>query len=80
MLDTFKKKDGEGEQKHSRAMSFEDMQKLYLCIKTICPSSVDPSHANVDQKQAILNRGTHLLFNAMSSSAFVIWMRCVTLT
>ena len=77
MLDTCKKKDGEGERKHSRAMSFEDMQKFYLRFKTTCPS-VDPSCANVDQIQAILDRGSHLLFNALSSSAFVIWMRCGT--
>jgi hypothetical protein len=77
MLDTCKKKDGEGERKHSRAMSFEDMQKFYLHFKTTCPS-VDSSCANADQTQAILDRGSHLLFNALSSSAFVIWMRCGT--
>ena len=77
MLDTCKKKDGEGERKHSCAMSFEDMKKLYLRFKAACPL-VDPSRASADQTQAILDRGNHLLFNALSSSAFVIWMRCGT--
>jgi hypothetical protein len=74
MLDTCKKKDGEGERKHSRATSFEDMKKFYLRFKTTCPS-VDPSRASADQKQAILDHGSHLLFNALSSSAYIIWMR-----
>ena len=77
MLDTCKKKDGEGERKHSRATSFEDMQKLYLHFKATCPS-VDPSCTNTDQMHTILDRSSHLLFNALSSSAFIIWMRCST--
>jgi hypothetical protein len=42
MLEACKNKDGEGERRHSRAMSIEDMKKLYNSYLKNCPV-VDPS-------------------------------------
>jgi hypothetical protein len=81
MLEACKNKDGEGERRHSRAMSIEDMQKLHQCYVKNCPSpvAVDPSSdANLDELQKaedVKKRTIYLLFNALSSSAFIIWMR-----
>ena len=71
MLDACKNKDGEGERKHSRAMSIEDMQKLHdNYLKNCRAIDDDPLEA-----EEIKKRAKHLLFNAMSTSAFIIWMR-----
>jgi hypothetical protein len=78
MLEACKNKDGEGERRHSRAMSIEDMQKLHNNYLKNC-SAVDPScDVNSDEPlkaEGVKKRATYLLFNALSSSAFIIWMR-----
>jgi hypothetical protein len=78
MLEACKNKDGEGERRHSRAMSIEDMQKLHNCYLKNCPA-VDPSSdVSLDEPPAaedVKKRTIYLLFNALSSSAFIIWMR-----
>ena len=77
MLEACKNKDGEGERRHSRAMSIEDMQKLHNSYLKNCPD--DPLHdANLDEPlkaEGVKKRTIYLLFNALSSSAFIIWMR-----
>jgi hypothetical protein len=77
MLEACKNKDGEGERRHSRAMSIEDMQKLYNSYLKNCPA-VDTScvvNLESDAAEGVKRRTIHLLFNALSSSAFIIWMR-----
>ncbi|KAF8167130.1 hypothetical protein B0H34DRAFT_739725 [Crassisporium funariophilum] len=74
MLEACKNKDGEGERKHSRAMSIDDMQKFLQNFKLKCPV-VDPTCSHTDHKKMIMERGSYLLFNALSSSAYTIWMR-----
>lgn len=79
MLEACKNKDGEGERRHSRAMSIEDMQKLRLHYSYLkhCPG-VDPSSSDVNlETEGVKNLkcATYLLFNALSTSAFIIWMR-----
>ena len=80
MLDACKKKDGEGEQKHSWAMSIEDMQNLHKNHIKNCPV-VDHS-CNLDsnnpidlESEDIKKRAMYLLFCALSTLAFIIWMR-----
>jgi hypothetical protein len=75
MLDACKNKDGEGERRHSRAMSIEDMQKLHNNYLKNCPA-VDPScNVKTLDAEGVKKCATYLLFNALSSSAFIIWMR-----
>jgi hypothetical protein len=79
MLDTCKNKDGEGERKHSRAISIEDMQKLHSNHLKNCPV-LDPSCnlpdlSNPLETEDIKKRVTYLLFNSLSTLAFIIWMR-----
>ncbi|KAH9475673.1 hypothetical protein JR316_0011232 [Psilocybe cubensis] len=69
-----KQKDGEGERKHSRAISIQDMQYLLRNFKHKCPS-IDSSRKLLNQRKEITARCNHLLFNALSTSAFTIWMR-----
>ena len=76
MLDACKNKDGEGERKHSRAMSIEDMKKLYENSKTHCPE-VNLSQNVDEQWEKLIKRAWYLLFDGISTSAFTIWMRCV---
>ena len=78
MLDACKNKDGEGERKHSQAMSIEDMKKLYKNSKKCCPE-VDLSQDVDEQRENLIKRAWYLLFDGMSASAFTIWMRCVEL-
>ena len=70
MLDACKNKDGEGERKHSRAISIEDMRKLHDNYLKNCPVSDKPLEV-----EDIKKRATYLLFNALSTMAFIIWMR-----
>lgn len=51
MLDACKNKDGKGEWRHSRAMSFEDMQKLHNNYLKNCPV-IDAScdHLNSEEQ------------------------------
>lgn len=79
MLDACKNKDGEGERKHSRAMSIEDMRKLNNNHLKSCPV-IDPSYNLQDldkplEMEDIKKRATYLLFNGLSTLAFIIWMR-----
>jgi antirestriction protein len=78
MLEACKNKDGEGERKHSRAMSIEDMQKLHDNYLKNCPV-IDPlCDLNLNKSleaEDIKKRATYLLFNALSTLAFIIWMR-----
>ena len=79
MLNACKNKDSEGEQRHSRVMSIEDMQKLHnnylkncLVIDPACDLNSDKPQLNAeDLKKKI----TYLLFNALSTLAFIIWMQ-----
>ena len=75
MLDACKNKDGEGERKHSRAMSIEDMRKLHNNHVKNCPL-IDHS-CDLDkpiESEDIKKRATYLHFNAQSTLAFIIWM------
>ena len=76
MLDACKNKDGEGERKHSRAISIEDMHKLHDNYLKNYPAT-DPSCnlPDLDKAEDIKKRATYLCFNAMSTLAFIIWMR-----
>jgi hypothetical protein len=79
MLDACKNKDGESERKHSRAISIEDMQKLHDNHLKNCPV-IDPSCNMPDldkplEMEDIKKRATYLLFNALSTLSFIIWMR-----
>ena len=79
MLDACKNKDGEGERRHSRAMSIKDMQKLHNNYLKNCPV-IDPAcNLNSDKPQLdaedLKKKIKYLLFNALSTSAFIIWMR-----
>ena len=74
MLEACKNKDGEGERRHSRAMSIEDMQKLHNSYLENCPV-FDPSCDVNLEAEGVKKRTIYLLFNALSSSAFIIWMR-----
>lgn len=76
MCEACKNKDGEGERRHSRAMSIEDMRKLFEYSKLHCPT-VDLSRSFSDQKKEISERSAYLFFNAFSTSAFTAWMRYV---
>ncbi|KDR71666.1 hypothetical protein GALMADRAFT_75054 [Galerina marginata CBS 339.88] len=79
MLAACQNKDGEGERNHSRAMSMEDMRKLHKASQRDCPV-LDESRSYAEQADVIAQRGTHLLFNALSSSGWTIWMRYVEAT
>lgn len=74
MLEACKNKDGEGEQQHSQATSIEDMAKFYHNFQKRCPS-VDQVKPLCNQMENVKKRATYLLFRAMSTSSFVIWMR-----
>ena len=74
MLEACKNKDGEGERRHSRAISIEDMKKLHNSYVKKCPV-VDSSCDEPPEAEDLKKRATYLLFNALSSSAFIIWMR-----
>lgn len=79
MLEACKNKDGEGERKHSRAMSIEDMRKLHDNHLKNCPPSCNLG-LNLDRPlelelEDVKKRATYLLFNALSTLAFIIWMR-----
>ena len=81
MLDACKNKDGEGERRHSRAMSIEDMQKLHNNHLKNCPV-IDPScdHLNLEERlegkdMKFTKRATYLLFIALATLAFIVWMR-----
>lgn len=76
MLAACKNKDGESERTHSRPMAVGDMKKIYEHFLAHCPK-IDPSKNKSEQKDAIATRGSHLLFNALASSAFTVWMRYV---
>ncbi|KAF4619278.1 hypothetical protein D9613_004727 [Agrocybe pediades] len=74
-----KNKGEESERKHSRAMSIEDMRKLHHHFLKECPPPItlDPTQSNLtdDQRKAIGIRAQYLHFNALSTSAFICWMR-----
>jgi hypothetical protein len=73
MVKAIKKKDGEPERKHSRAMSHEDMQQVYNFILKKCLAK-EGVHCD---PQSLAKRGRFLYYLAMSSLAWTIWTRCV---
>jgi hypothetical protein len=77
MLDACKNKDGEGERKHSRAISFEDMKMLHNNYLKNCPVVETSCDLNLDKLKAedIKKRAIYLHFRGMSTLAFVIWMQ-----
>ncbi|KAF9554927.1 hypothetical protein CPC08DRAFT_696122 [Agrocybe pediades] len=82
IMGAVKNKDGESERKHSRAMSIQNMRKLYQQFLRQCPPSPTSTpnsqadkHAWEEHRKVVALRATYLLFNALSSSAFVCWMR-----
>ena len=78
MLDACKNKDGEGERKRSRAISVEDMRKLHDNYLKNYPVTASDASCNLDKPlnaEVIKKRATYLHFNAMSTLAFIIWMR-----
>ena len=74
MLEACKNKDGEADRTHSRAMSIQDMQKLYDYSQEHCPSF---ENCGLGSKEVPV-RGAHLFFNALASTGFTIWTRYVT--
>ena len=87
MLHSIKKRDAEdaGERKHSRAMSYEDMQKLYAHAKSDCPSREcaeqfvhhGNGHYHPLSPNLLSKRAEHLYFLAYSSLSFSLWTRYV---
>jgi hypothetical protein len=78
MLDACKNKDGEGERKHSRAMSIDDMRKLHNNHVKNCPVIDRSCNLDLDkpiESEDIKKRAIYFLFNALSTLAFIIWMR-----
>ncbi|KAF8956169.1 hypothetical protein BDZ97DRAFT_1708433 [Flammula alnicola] len=72
MLEACKNKDGEGERTHSRAMTIQDMKRLYEYIRDNCPDDNGKDGLTVEQ---IAERGQSLLFNAFASTGFTLWTR-----
>ena len=71
MLTACKNKDGEGERKHSRAITIQDMEALY-----------EYSEKNLLKKDGAYGStlkigltGSLLLFNALATTGFTIWTR-----
>ena len=71
MLTACKNKDGEGERKHSRAITIQDMEALY-----------EYSEKNLVKKDSAYSStpeigltGSLLLFNALATTGFTIWTR-----
>jgi hypothetical protein len=59
-------------------MSIEDMQKLHDIYLKNCPDVDTSREVNMDdplEAGDIKKHTIYLLFNALSSSAFIIWMR-----
>ena len=67
ILEACKYKDGESERTHSKAMSVDDMTKLYNYAMSRC-QKMDISLAQ---------QGLYLLFIALASTAFTLWTRYV---
>ena len=67
MLEACKYKDGESERTHSKAMSIGDMTKLYDYAMT--------QYLGLESSAA--QRGSFLLFIALSSTAYTLWTRYV---
>ncbi|KAJ2911584.1 hypothetical protein MD484_g8830, partial [Candolleomyces efflorescens] len=83
MLHSLKKKDAEesGDRKHSRAMSNEDMEKVYAYVHTKCPSKEDAEqfiHSGDGYYQPVTpellsERAQHLFYMAFSTTSFCAW-------
>ncbi|KIM44296.1 hypothetical protein M413DRAFT_25722 [Hebeloma cylindrosporum] len=82
MLEACKNKDGESERRHSRAISIEDMKKLHDNSRKNCPPAFPSVSTSCDgrksETEAMKKRVMYLLFNALSTTAFIIWMREAT--
>jgi hypothetical protein len=70
VLDACLKKDGEGERKHSRALSIEDMEMIYRYSLQQCPEGFEPK---TQEEIELLAR--HLFYLAFAAFAFTIWTR-----
>ncbi|RXW11526.1 hypothetical protein EST38_g14330 [Candolleomyces aberdarensis] len=86
MLHSIKKKDAEesDDRKHSRAMSYEDMQRLYAHAEAKCPSKEDAErfincgngYYQPLAPELLSKRAEHLQFLAYSTISFALWTRC----
>ena len=70
ILDACSKKDGEGERRHSKAMSIEDMERILAHSLRECPEGFEPK---TQEERDLLAR--HLFYRAFASFAFTIWTR-----
>ena len=74
MLSACKNKDGEGERKHSRAMTIQDMEAFYEYSKKNQPSK-EKRDSTPSGLSEIGLTGSLLLFNALATTGFTIWTR-----
>lgn len=74
MLSACKNKDGEGERKHSRAITIQDMEALYEHSEKNYPSK-DKRDGVPSGLSEIGSRGSLLFFNALATTGFTIWTR-----
>jgi len=72
MLAACKNKDGEAERTHSKAMSIQDMERLYEFSQQSRPKVDDDNDPGLKDVAA---RGADLFFNALASTGFTIWTR-----
>lgn len=66
-----KNKDGKRDRRHSRAMRFEDMEKIHAYREAHCPSEAE---AKTDEEKKRL-RGEYLRYAALSTLSWTIWTR-----
>ncbi|KAF9524111.1 hypothetical protein CPB83DRAFT_774378 [Crepidotus variabilis] len=72
MLSACKNKDGEAERTHSRAMTFDDMRKLYLNSKELREEGKKGGPLSLKKIAAI---GEAMMFGAFATTGFTIWTR-----
>ncbi|KAF8808846.1 hypothetical protein BYT27DRAFT_7210506 [Phlegmacium glaucopus] len=74
MLSACKNKDGEGERKHSRAITIQDMEALYVYSEKNLVKKEDASGIPLSLLEVGL-AASSLFFNALSTTGFTIWTR-----
>ncbi|KAF8801213.1 hypothetical protein BYT27DRAFT_7226962 [Phlegmacium glaucopus] len=80
MLSACKNKDGEGERKHSRAITIQDMEALYVYSEKNLVKKEDASGIPLSLSEVGL-AASSLFFNALSTTGFTIWTRnCETIS
>ncbi|KAF5342430.1 hypothetical protein D9611_001776 [Ephemerocybe angulata] len=69
MLNAVHKREDQPDRKHSRAMSFEDMDAIHQHIQANHPSP------HLVDSASLAKRGRYLYYSALSSLGFVVWTR-----